>query len=35
MSVDRKKPGLAFWAAVVLLLALVYPLGFGPACFIR
>ena len=31
---DRKKPGLAFWATVVVVLALVvYPLSFGPACW--
>ncbi len=30
---DRKKPGVAFWATVALLVVLVwYPLSFGPAC---
>ena len=32
---DRKKPGVAVWVAVVLVLVLVgYPLSFGPACWI-
>ena len=31
---DRKKPGVAFWAIVVVLVVLVgYPLSFGPACW--
>ena len=31
MSEDRKKPGVAFWATVVLLVLLVgYPLSAGP-----
>ena len=31
---DRKKPGVAFWATVVVVVALVaYPLSFGPACW--
>ena len=30
----RKKPGLAFWAAVALVVVLVaYPISFGPACW--
>jgi hypothetical protein len=30
---DRKKPGVAFWASVVVVVVLVlYPLSFGPAC---
>ncbi len=29
-----KKPGIAFWATVVLVLVLAYPLSFGPACWI-
>jgi hypothetical protein len=28
---DRKKPGVAFWATVVVVVALAYPLSFGPA----
>jgi hypothetical protein len=32
--VDRKKPGVAFWAAVVVAVALLYPLSFGPACWL-
>jgi hypothetical protein len=35
MTTDRKKPGVAFWATVVVVVALVllaYPLSFGPAC---
>ena len=32
---SRKKPGVAFWATVVLVVALVgYPQSFGPACWI-
>src|SRR5262249_16114163 len=32
---DRKKPGVAFWATVVVVVVLVaYPLSFGPACWI-
>jgi hypothetical protein len=32
MTSDRKKPGVAFWATVALVVALVgYPLSFGPA----
>ena len=32
---SRKKPGVAFWATVVVVAALVaYPLSFGPACWI-
>ena len=31
---SRKKPGVAFWATVIVLVALVgYPLSFGPACW--
>jgi hypothetical protein len=30
----RKKPGVAFWATVGLVTALIYVLGFGPACWI-
>jgi hypothetical protein len=34
MTSDRKKPGVAFWATVVVVVALVvYPLSFGPACW--
>jgi hypothetical protein len=30
---DRKKPGIASWATVVVVAVLVgYPLSFGPAC---
>lgn len=32
---DRKKPGVAFWATVVVVALLVaYPLGSGPALWI-
>jgi len=34
MNCDRKKPGVAFWATVVLVAVLAYPLSFGPACWI-
>ena len=31
---DRKKPGVAFWATAALVVVLVvYPLSFGPACW--
>jgi hypothetical protein len=31
---DRKKPGVAFWATVLLVALLdVYTLSFGPACW--
>ncbi len=34
MSEGRKKPGVAFWATVVVVVLLVaYPLSFGPACW--
>jgi len=35
MTPDRKKPGLAFWATVVVVVALLYPISFGPACWIN
>src|SRR5262245_66247805 len=32
---DRRQPGAAFWATVVVLAVLLgYPLSFGPACWI-
>jgi hypothetical protein len=32
---DRKKPGVAFWATVAVVAALVaYPLSFGPAIWL-
>src|SRR5262245_58026611 len=35
MTSNRKKPGLAFWATVVVVVALVaYPLRCGPACWL-
>jgi hypothetical protein len=34
MSEERKKPGVAFWATVVLVAVLAYPLSFGPACWL-
>src|SRR5262245_3874977 len=32
----RKKPGVAFWTSIILvvLLLLAYPLSFGPACWL-
>ncbi len=34
MTASRKQPGVAFWATVVVVIALVaYPLSFGPACW--
>jgi hypothetical protein len=34
MTPDRKKPGVAFWASVVLVVGLAYPLSIGPAGWI-
>ena len=35
MTIDRKKPGVAFWATVLVVVVLVaYPLTFGPACWL-
>jgi hypothetical protein len=35
MSEERKKPGIAFrTAVVVVMLVVAYPLSFGPACWI-
>ena len=32
---SRKQPGVAFWATVVVVVVLVvYPLSFGPACWL-
>jgi hypothetical protein len=34
MATDRKKPGVAFWATVVVVgVLMAYPLSFGPACW--
>src|SRR5438105_4356030 len=33
MSDERKKPGVAFWATVVVTVLMLYPLSFGPACW--
>ncbi len=30
---DRKKSGVAFWASVVLVAVMAYPLSFGPVCW--
>lgn len=36
MEDSRKKPGWAFWAIVVVVVALVgYPVSFGPTCWIN
>jgi len=32
---DRKKPGVAVWATVVVACQLLYPISFGPACWIN
>jgi hypothetical protein len=29
---DRKKPGVAFWATVALVVVLLYPLSLAPVC---
>jgi hypothetical protein len=31
---DRKKSGVAFWATVVVVVLVAYPLSLGPACWI-
>jgi hypothetical protein len=31
---DRTKPGVAFWATVVVAVGLLYPISFGPACWL-
>jgi hypothetical protein len=31
---EQKKPGMAFWATVVVVVVLVYPASFGPACWL-
>jgi hypothetical protein len=33
MTSNRKKPGVAFWGTVVVVVMLAYPLSFGPACW--
>jgi hypothetical protein len=34
MTIDRKKPGVAFWATMVAVVVVVYVASFGPACWI-
>jgi hypothetical protein len=35
MPSDRRQPGVAFWATVVMVVVLVaYPLSFGPWCWL-
>jgi hypothetical protein len=34
MTSDRKTPGVAFWATVVVVVVLAYPISFGPACWL-
>lgn len=35
VKTDRKKPGAAFWATLgLVVLLVVYPLSFGPACWL-
>ena len=35
MALERRQPGVAFWATGVVVVGLVaYPLSFGPACWI-
>ncbi len=34
MTSSRNKAGVAFWATVVVLVLVLYPLSFGPACWI-
>jgi hypothetical protein len=35
MIYSRKKPGVAFWATVAVVVVLIYPISFGPACWIN
>jgi hypothetical protein len=34
MTPSRKKPGVAFWATVVVAALIAYPVSFGPACWL-
>jgi len=34
MTPSRSKPGVAFWATVVVVVLVAYPLSFGPACWL-
>jgi hypothetical protein len=34
MNPDRKKPGVAYWATVVLVVVMLYVASFGPACWL-
>jgi len=34
MSGPGRKPGAVFWATVMVVAGLLYPLSFGPACWI-
>jgi hypothetical protein len=34
MRSDRKKPDVAFWVTVVVVVVLALPISFGPACWI-
>ena len=33
MTPSRKRPGVAFWEIVVAVVALLYPISLGPACW--
>jgi hypothetical protein len=34
LNASRNQPGVAFWATVVVVVALIYPISFGPACWL-
>jgi hypothetical protein len=34
MSDPKKKAGVAIWASVVVVVGLLYPIRFGPACWL-
>src|SRR6266478_6093011 len=34
MNTDRKKPGVTFWATLVVVALVLYVLSFGPACWL-
>ena len=34
MTEERKRPGVAFWSTIVVVVALAYPLSAGPACWV-
>jgi hypothetical protein len=33
MNDDRKKPAVAFWTTLLVVVMLIYPICYGPACW--